>query len=61
VGVFDPDKVRRLLAKLGGQGPVSEIDSMGITAVATTQLLSHVLGRGAPPARNPEAVSVDVG
>jgi len=61
VGVFDPDKVRRLLAKLGGQGPVSEVDSMGITAVATTQLLSHVLGRGAPVTRDVEAVSMDVG
>jgi hypothetical protein len=40
---------------------VSEVDSMGITAVATTQLLSHVLGRGAPVTRDVEAVSMDVG
>lgn len=53
VGVFDPDKVRRLLAKLEGPGLVSELDAMGITAVSTAQLLAHLLPRSTPA---PEAV-----
>ncbi|HTP30327.1 MAG TPA: asparagine synthase (glutamine-hydrolyzing) [Anaeromyxobacteraceae bacterium] len=59
VGIFDPDKVRRLIAKLEGSGPVSEVDSMGITAIATAQLLPFVLSRSAPSARAIEAVSLE--
>lgn len=43
VGVFAPEKVRLLLNKLSRDGPVSEIDAMGITAVATTQLLAKAM------------------
>jgi asparagine synthase (glutamine-hydrolysing) len=44
VGVFDPDKVGRLMAKLGTPSqPASEVDAMGITAVATGQLLARAL------------------
>jgi asparagine synthase (glutamine-hydrolysing) len=60
VGVFDPGKVQRLMAKLAGAGPVSEVDSMGITAVATTQLLPHVLAKVAPTARSLDAVVLEV-
>ncbi len=60
VGVFDPDKVRRLLAKLGGPGPTSEFDSMGITGVATAQLLPHVLARSGPTESRVAAVSVEL-
>lgn len=59
VGVFDPDKVRRLLAKLEGPGPMSEVDSMGITAVATAQLLSRVLPGRLLPADAVEAVTLE--
>ena len=60
VGVFDADKVQRLLAKLSGPGAASEVDSMGITAVATTQLLSHVMARSAPTAAAVAEVSLEV-
>jgi asparagine synthase (glutamine-hydrolysing) len=60
VGVFDPDKVRRLLAKLDGPGPASELDAMGITAVSTTQLLQHVLPRSAPASEAVERVALEV-
>lgn len=59
VGIFDPDKVRRLVAKLEGAAAASEVDSMGITAVATGQLLAHVLRHGPPPASAVEAVSLE--
>jgi hypothetical protein len=59
VGVFDPDKVRRLMAKLEGPGPASEVDSMGMTAVASGQLLSYVLRRSAPQPREIEAVALE--
>jgi asparagine synthase (glutamine-hydrolysing) len=59
-GVFEPDKVRRLLAKLEQPGPVSEVDSMGVTGVATTQLLWHALGRGARSGGSVESVSLEV-
>jgi asparagine synthase (glutamine-hydrolysing) len=59
VGVFDPEKVRRLLAKLAAAGPVSEVDAMGITAVATAQLLAHVLAPGRLPAGAVEDVSLE--
>jgi len=59
VGIFDPDKVRRLLAKLERPGPVSEVDAMGVTGVATAQLLPHVLSRSAPSERQVAAVLVE--
>jgi asparagine synthase (glutamine-hydrolysing) len=59
-GVFEPDKVRRLLEKLEQPGPVSEVDSMGVTGVATTQLLWHALGRGARSGGSVESVSLEV-
>jgi asparagine synthase (glutamine-hydrolysing) len=41
-GIFDDDKVGRLVAKLGAQTAApSEADSQAIIAVATTQLLAH--------------------
>ena len=44
VGVFDPDKVSKLVAKLSARtGVASESDSQAITAVATTQLLADQL------------------
>ena len=43
VGLFDPAKVARLMAKVAGSGPVSEVDAMGMTAVATGQLLARSL------------------
>jgi asparagine synthase (glutamine-hydrolysing) len=59
-GLFDPDKVARLTAKLAAAGgPPSEADAMAITAVATAQLLPHVLAR--PPARaDVDAVALEV-
>ena len=60
VGVFDPDKVRRLLAKLELPAPPSEVDSMGATAVATTQLLWDALGRGAPAVGGAASVALEV-
>jgi len=58
VGVFEPDKVRRLLAKLAGPGPTSEVDAMAVTAVATTQLLSQAFG-AAPAEADRAAVRLE--
>jgi asparagine synthase (glutamine-hydrolysing) len=58
-GVFDPDKVQKLVAKVSaGTGPVSEVDAMGVTAVATGQLLTHLLAQAAPSREHEEAVQV---
>ena len=52
VGIFDPDKVARLLAKLAAPAvPPSEVDAMGATAVATGQLLARALAEAAADAR----------
>jgi asparagine synthase (glutamine-hydrolysing) len=58
-GVFDPDKVGRLIAKLAAPRPPSEVDAMGMTAVATGQLLAQSL---APhlDARDLDAVRMEV-
>jgi asparagine synthase (glutamine-hydrolysing) len=59
-GVFDPDKVARLVAKLAGSRlPVSEVDAMGVTAVATAQLLPRALAAG-PGAAEVAAVELEV-
>jgi asparagine synthase (glutamine-hydrolysing) len=43
-GIFDPDKVARLVAKVTAPTvPQSEVDAMGITAVVTGQLLARAL------------------
>jgi asparagine synthase (glutamine-hydrolysing) len=60
VGIFDPEKVRRLRAKFERPGPTSELDSMGITGVATTQLLWQVLGRARRADGDMERVSLEV-
>jgi asparagine synthase (glutamine-hydrolysing) len=53
VGVFDADKVGRLVAKLADDRvPASEVDAMAITAVATGQLLARPF---APPAADERA------
>jgi asparagine synthase (glutamine-hydrolysing) len=61
VGVFDEDKVGKLLAKLSGRSAnPSEADSQALTAVATVQLLSDQLLRPLPlPARDVEAVELE--
>jgi asparagine synthase (glutamine-hydrolysing) len=42
LGVFDPDKVRRLVLKVGARpGSATEADAMALVAVATTQLLGR--------------------
>jgi asparagine synthase (glutamine-hydrolysing) len=59
-GIFDADKVGRLVAKLAtGGGPVSEADAMSVTAIATAQLLPHALAIP-PAARDVDAVSLEV-
>lgn len=48
VGVFDEEKVQRLVAKLAvSRAPASEADSQAVTAIVTTQLLADQLLR--PP------------
>ncbi len=59
VGLFDPQKVERLVAKLTLPGAASEVDAMGITAVVTGQLLARSLSPEAPEARDLEAVVVE--
>jgi len=59
-GVFDPDKVARLLAKLAAPGPTSELDAMGITSVATGQLLARSLADWAADAPRGETVRLEV-
>jgi asparagine synthase (glutamine-hydrolysing) len=53
VGVFDPDKVGRLCAKVARlPSSASESDGMALMAVASTQLLARAfLGRGSAAAR----------
>jgi asparagine synthase (glutamine-hydrolysing) len=61
VGVFDPDKVNRLLAKVAAPvGPLSELDAMGLTAVATGQLLARALKEAAADARGADRVKLEV-
>jgi asparagine synthase (glutamine-hydrolysing) len=61
VGVFDEEKVEKLVAKLGARGgAASEADSQAIMAVATTQLLADQLLPPAPvPRRDVEAVELE--
>jgi asparagine synthase (glutamine-hydrolysing) len=58
VGVFDGAKVASLRARILAGGPVSEVDAMGMTAIASTQLLERVLGC-APPERDVAAVTLE--
>jgi asparagine synthase (glutamine-hydrolysing) len=60
VGVFDEEKVEKLLAKLSLRSAVaSEADSQALTAVATTQLLADQLLPPAPvPQRDVDAVEL---
>jgi asparagine synthase (glutamine-hydrolysing) len=60
VGVFDPDKVSRLLAKVGGQGPLSEVDAMGITTVTSGQLLARALAGWAAARTAGDDIQVEV-
>jgi len=60
VGIFDPDKVGRLVTKLSGPGPVSEVDAMGITGVATAQLLRRELSGPHASAADEAAVALEV-
>ena len=61
VGLFDGDKVRRLVAKLAMPDmPVSEIDAMGITAVASGQLLAHAFRATAHEDARTEQIPLDV-
>jgi asparagine synthase (glutamine-hydrolysing) len=61
VGVFDEERVAKLLAKLAAHGAAaSEADSQAITAVATTQLFADQLLRPAPiPQRDVEGVELE--
>jgi asparagine synthase (glutamine-hydrolysing) len=61
VGVFDEEKVEKLVAKLAARGGVaSEADSQAVIAVATTQLLADQLLPPAPvPRRDVEAVELE--
>jgi hypothetical protein len=57
--VFDPDKVGRLVKKLeAAYAPMSEVDAMGVTALASAQLLPKVL-KSAGRVR-PEKVQLEV-
>jgi len=51
-GLFDPAKVKRLLAKLQTTSSASEVDSMALAGILSTQLLYHhfVLQPTVPPA-----------
>ena len=60
VGVFDPDKVSRLLAKVASPVPLSELDAMCLNAVATGQLLARALRDVAADARGAERVQLEV-
>jgi asparagine synthase (glutamine-hydrolysing) len=61
VGVFDPDKVSRLLAKVAAPAAsLSELDAMGLTAVATGQLLARALEEAAAEGRGSDRVKVEV-
>ncbi len=59
-GVFDGEKVARLVARLARQGSIpSEADNMALMAVASTQLLVRRFLEGTPlPAHHVEAVQV---
>jgi asparagine synthase (glutamine-hydrolysing) len=61
VGVFDEEKVERLLAKLSARSSAaSEADSQALTAVATTQLLADQLLIPLPvPLRDVDAVKLE--
>ena len=61
VGVFDEEKVARLVAKLSARpAPASEADSQALIAVATTQLLADQLLPPAPvPQRDVDAVELE--
>ena len=63
VGVFDEEKVEKLVAKLSAlTAAASEADSQALTAVATTQLLADQLLPPAPvPERDVEAVELEAG
>jgi asparagine synthase (glutamine-hydrolysing) len=51
VGVFDPDKVRRLVAKVETQpSAATEADGMALMAIASTHLLARALRRPRPVA-----------
>jgi asparagine synthase (glutamine-hydrolysing) len=60
VGVFDPDKVGRLVAKVAAAGPLSELDAMCVNAVTTGQLLARALGEIAGDARGADEVRLEV-
>jgi asparagine synthase (glutamine-hydrolysing) len=61
VGVFDEEKVEKLVAKLSARGGVaSEADSQAVIAVATTHLLADQLLPPAPvPMHEVEAVDLE--
>jgi asparagine synthase (glutamine-hydrolysing) len=61
VGVFDEEKVERLVAKLSARSSAaSEADSQALTAVATTQLLADQLLIPLPvPQREVDAVKLE--
>jgi asparagine synthase (glutamine-hydrolysing) len=61
VGVFDAEKVEKLVAKLAMRGTAaSEADSQALTAIATTQLLEdQVLHRAPVPQRDVDAVELE--
>jgi asparagine synthase (glutamine-hydrolysing) len=60
VGIFDPVKVEKLVLKLANApGPTSEVDAMAINAVASSQLLPHVLASRGPEPAAVEAVVLE--
>jgi asparagine synthase (glutamine-hydrolysing) len=61
VGVFDEEKVEKLLAKLSARSAgASEADGQALTAVATTQLLADQLLPPAPvPQRDVDKVQLE--
>jgi hypothetical protein len=62
LGVFDEERVDRLVRKLATRGPspASEADAMAITAVATGQLLAAwARGLAPPPAPAVRSVAVE--
>jgi len=61
VGLFDPDKAARLVAKVKDvRLPSSEFDAMAVTALASGQLLARALESAAPSAALRAQVAVEV-
>lgn len=60
MGIFNPDHVGQLLAKMKLDKPVSEIDNMAITAILSTQILNDLfINRSHPELTEEELITFD--